>query len=168
MKKTEIWKDIEGYGGIYQISSDGKVISFMKGRDLFLKPSLVCGRLLVKLYKKKYSGNFKNVGHLVAEAFIRKPKKDEVLIYLDGNPLNNNFENLKWITKKESVRSARNRHRYSHQGQNNGMAKLTLQNVKSIKEDISSGKSIKEISEKYNVIPRTIERIRDKKTWSHA
>lgn len=66
----EVWKDIEGYEGLYQVSNLGRVKSILYGKERILKLSKDSGGYLqVQLCKK---GNKKKhlVHRLVAEAFI--------------------------------------------------------------------------------------------------
>lgn len=107
----EIWKDIEGYEGRYQVSNLGRVKSLAKTIDVggktkrfqperVLKPSKgVKGYLLVALYKNKRS-KMKRVHRLVAEAFIPNPQKMPSVNHKDENKENNKAENLEWCTHK--------------------------------------------------------------------
>ena len=94
----EIWKNIEGYEGKYQISNTGKVKSLKN--NLILKQSkdkhLYCR---VRLYKKS-TGETIGVHRLVAKAFIPNTNNLNVVNHIDENPQNNNIENLEWCTQK--------------------------------------------------------------------
>ena len=107
--ENEVWKDIEGYEGIYQVSSLGRVRSLdrvytMKnGRPYSRKGILMQlreekhGYIEVKLclqYKKK---NHK-VHRLVAQAFIENPHNLPFINHKDENKQNNRVENLEWCT----------------------------------------------------------------------
>lgn len=102
----EIWKDIEGYEGLYKISNLGKVKSLnyhMTGKERILKPGKDNhGYLFVILYKE---GKHKTctVHRLVAEAFIPNPDKLPCVNHKDENPLNNNLNNLEWCTHKYNI-----------------------------------------------------------------
>ena len=94
----EIWKNIEGYEGEYQVSNTGKVRSLKN--NLILKQQ--CDRygyFRVILYKNSKMSN-KLVHRLVAEAFIPNPEKFNIVNHKDENPKNNNFSNLEWCTQK--------------------------------------------------------------------
>lgn len=103
----EIWKDIEGYEGLYQISNTGLVKSFKKcqGRGYyntpfhFLKPSLSTnGYYDVTLYKEPKNRHKVLVHKLVAQAFIPNPDNHPCVNHKDENKLNNNVNNLEWCT----------------------------------------------------------------------
>ena len=97
----EIWKDIEGYEGLYQVSNEGNVKSLARyhvRNDRILKQShdkdgynIVC---LTKDNLKKWF----RVHRLVAKAFIPNPNNYQVINHKDENPKNNSVENLEWCT----------------------------------------------------------------------
>lgn len=99
----EIWKNIEGYEGYYQISSTGKIKS-LKYHDLKRKiPKIIKWRITNKGYaqiilsvnniQKRYS-----IHRLVALHFIPNPNNYPCVNHKDENPLNNNITNLEWCT----------------------------------------------------------------------
>lgn len=103
----EIWKDITGYEGLYQVSNLGRVKSLYDGghkcfRYLILKPSINNGYLYVKL---TVNGKCKSkaIHRLVAEAFIPNPDNLEQINHIDENKQNNNIENLEWCTRSYNL-----------------------------------------------------------------
>ena len=105
---NEIFKDIEGYKGLYQISNLGNVKSLHCNKEKIMKltirsknyPYYFVG--LLKNGKRKYFA----VHRLVAMMFIPNPNNYEQVDHLDGNKLNNNVENLEWVTPKENTNRA--------------------------------------------------------------
>ena len=100
----EIWKDIQGYEGLYQVSNFGKVKSFRastkfgKPEEMLLKPSLInSGYYVVTLYKQKEKHKFQ-IHRLVAETFIPNPLCLPCVNHKDEDKLNNSVENLEWCT----------------------------------------------------------------------
>lgn len=95
----EIWKDIEGYEGLYQISSNGKVFS-LRNKSI-LKERFNKGYVF---YILSNSGVKKNMAahRLVAQAFIPNPENKPQVNHLDENPGNNRVNNLDWVTAKEN------------------------------------------------------------------
>ena len=96
---NEIWKDIKGYEGLYQVSNLGRVKSERKNR--LLKPRLQKnGYLRVNLYDKNSKRSTKSVHRLVAKAFISNPNNLEFVNHKDENKTNNVVSNLEWCTAK--------------------------------------------------------------------
>ena len=97
----EIWKDIPGYEGLYQVSNLGNVKSLFRYRRKLSIQTQPNGYKAVVLYK---NGNkkFKLVHRLVAEAFIPNPYKKPAVNHLDENRGNNVVSNLEWVTNKEN------------------------------------------------------------------
>lgn len=93
----EVWKDIDGYEGLYKISNLGRIKSLKKGKEIILKPRKdKDGYLQVGLWK---NGNKKQktVHRLVALHFI--PNNDlfkTEINHKDENKENNNLNNLEW------------------------------------------------------------------------
>lgn len=101
----EIWKDIEGYEGLYQISNFGKVKSFRPWNRSFgekeriLKPTINAnGYEQVTLYRSQSDRHKFLVHRLVAKAFIENPEHLEAVNHKDENPRNNQVYNLEWCT----------------------------------------------------------------------
>jgi hypothetical protein len=103
----EIWKDIEGYEGLYQVSNLGRVKSLQSRWERREKV------LRINNLEKKYIqlslhklGNKKNmyVHRLVAKAFIPNELNALEVNHKDGNKSNNNVNNLEWCTHLENMR----------------------------------------------------------------
>ena len=100
---NEIWKDIEGYEGLYQVSNKGRVKSFHSGEGKIIKLGThPQGYKLVVLSKRGQTKTCR-VHRLVAQAFIPNPENLPVVNHKDENPSNNNVENLEWCTQKHNV-----------------------------------------------------------------
>jgi len=113
----EIWKDIEGFEGLYQVSNMGNVRTFYKqeidintGRfykivsdtPILLKQNndrygYRCLNLCKDNKRKKYL-----IHRLVALAFIPNPENKPFIDHIDNNSLNNHISNLRWATFSEN------------------------------------------------------------------
>lgn len=112
----EIWKDIEGYEGLYRVSNLGRVLSVRFGpktNSVPIKPAprimrqsrSSSGYLHVQLYKDGESST-KLVHILVARTFIPNPENKREVNHLDGDKSNNCVDNLEWSTRSENQRHA--------------------------------------------------------------
>lgn len=100
MEKIEVWKDVVGYEGLYQVSSFGRVKRLKNGKERILKPILHCsGYLYVNLFKNKIHEGFR-VHRLVAMTFIPNLNDLPQVNHKDENKMNNHAENLEWCDAK--------------------------------------------------------------------
>lgn len=108
----EVWKDIEGYEGFYQISNLGRVKGLpivtrfgeriKKHKERFLQPVVSKrGYYVVGLSKNGKSKTY-TLHRLLAKAFIPNPENKRAIDHIDTNRLNNSIENLRWCTDKEN------------------------------------------------------------------
>lgn len=102
----EIWKDISGYEGLYQVSNFGNVKSLNwrrtgKPKNLYLKAHNR-GYLQVELAKNGVKKSFM-VHRLVAEAFIKNPNGFPVINHKDEDKTNNCVNNLEWCDLSYNV-----------------------------------------------------------------
>lgn len=98
--ENEIWKDIEGYEGLYQVSNLGRVKSLYLGKERILKPGKHrCGYLCVALCKDGKMKTYK-VHRLVAINFIQNSLNLPQVNHKDENKENNCVWNLEWCDNK--------------------------------------------------------------------
>lgn len=92
---TEIWKDIKGFEGLYQVSSYGNVRSYYRGGRILKPKKDKDGYLEVCLRKNNKSKYFK-IHRLVAFVFIENTDNLPQVNHIDENKMNNNINNLEW------------------------------------------------------------------------
>lgn len=104
----EIWENIEGYEGLYQISNRGRVKSLERVdennhpiKERIMKPSMSLGYLYVGLRKQGKQKRMR-IHRLVAAAFIPNPNNKEEVGHKDETRTNNYADNLEWVSKKEN------------------------------------------------------------------
>jgi len=112
----EVWKDINGYKGLYQISNKARIRSIdryvnnIKGRALrkgkVLKQSIhINGYYKITLSKCSKLKTYR-LHRLVALHFIPTSSTKLVVNHKDGNKLNNSLSNLEWCTRSEDSQHA--------------------------------------------------------------
>lgn len=94
----EIWKEIPGSGGKYQISNYGNGYSLINNVQL-KGVNNGNGYLRVKLNERLFY-----IHRLVAMAFIPNPKGCKEINHKDENKLNNNADNLEWCSHKYNMK----------------------------------------------------------------
>lgn len=97
----QIWKDIEGYEGLYQVSNTGKVRSLNyrhTGKTKVLKQHTKDnGYKRIGLNRNGKRTNY-FIHRLVAQAFIPNPNNYPIINHKDENKTNNAVWNLEWCT----------------------------------------------------------------------
>lgn len=148
----EIWKDIKGYEGLYQVSNLGNIKSLEKiqvfpngglniRKEKALKPNKMSnGYLNVRLYNSKQKGY--GIHRLVAQAFIPNPNNYSQVNHIDGNKQNNFVDNLEWCDASYNQKHAIQ----------TGLKKVHKVKQYDLKGNyIKTWKSIKEITNYYNI-----------------
>ncbi len=106
----EIWKNIIGYEGLYQVSNYGRIKSLKRTINLknnyskrknILKTFINHGYIQIGLCKNGKCVT-KKVHRIVAEAFITNPYNKPCVNHIDGNKENNCVNNLEWCSYKEN------------------------------------------------------------------
>jgi hypothetical protein len=125
----KLWKDIEGYEGLYQVSSEGEVYSVRSER--YLKVNYSTKYPFVGLCKNGESKNY-FVHRLLAKAFIPNPDSKKTVNHKDGNKLNNSLENLEWATNGENQLHAY-KNGFQHSGEDHHKTKMTAGTVRRLR-----------------------------------
>ena len=126
-EQTEIWKDITGYEGLYQVSNMGRVRSLDKWykalylkhapvicrKGVLLKPNVIKdGYFAVSLHKDKKCKTMP-IHILVARTFITNKFNKPCIDHINGNKTDNRSVNLRWVTNKENQNNPITRRRLS-------------------------------------------------------
>ena len=184
------WRDIPGWEDVYQCSDDGKVRSLDREVEQVGNKGSICVRKLIgqELKPNKRSGyeyvslrqpgiQFTiSVHQLVLQTFVGPPPPNCEVRHLDGTRDNNVLSNLCYGTKKDNARD-RDLHGRTYRGEMNHMsrvkgednwsAKLTNDQVRSIRRRYCAGESIRSISTDYPVCWQSIKNIVSYATWPH-
>jgi DNA-binding NarL/FixJ family response regulator len=174
----EIWKDIAGYEGLYQISNLGNVKSLERkirankhGGIKTIKERLlsICynehGYKIVNLWKdNKFITQ--RVHRLIANAFIPKVDGKPFINHKNSIRDDNRIENLEWCTQKENMQHAYNSGSKKQKNcENHHCAKLKNAQVLEIRRLYKIGYTNKQISNMFNINSGTISTIVNNRSW---
>jgi hypothetical protein len=169
----EIFRDIERYEGLYQISNFGQVKS-LKRIDLnnhlleekILKNSLTLkGYFQTALYKDSKVARFAT-HRLVAQAFIPNLENKPQINHKNGVKICNEVWNLEWVTAKENTCHAEKMNLRNSKGENNFTSKLKNEEIIKIRNECKKY-TVPILSKKYNIDEITIWRIIKGEAWNH-
>lgn len=143
--KTEIWKDVIDYEGLYQVSNLGRVKSIYYKNGKILKPLQCTNKyLMVNLYKNKKSSH-QLIHRLMYEAFYGiKSCTKYVIDHIDNNKLNNDLDNLQYITNRQNSYKDRTSKSGHHNIYFNSGSYLVRLRINNIKKSIGTFKTIEE------------------------
>lgn len=172
----EIWKDVKGFEGKYQVSSIGRVRSldrltvdhlgrsyFTKGR--IMKLELIKGYHYVGL-SEKVTKNFQ-VHRLVAFAFLEPDENRKTVNHKNGIKNDNRVENLEWANYSEQViHSVMTGLRPKSVGEKSNLAKISEEQMYKIRELYKTGLfTMEELAKKFNLSNGNISNIIHCYTW---
>lgn len=157
----EIWKDIDGFEGYYQVSNLGRVKSLERIRianngksetaQFQVKEKILAiskqtqGYSQVNLCKDGTQKTHR-LNRLVAITFIPNPENKPEVNHIDGNKDNNCVSNLEWVTSKENTRHKlthglnKTRSRAVLKVDDNGNVVAEFDSIKSAAESVNGSK----------------------------
>lgn len=115
----EIWKDIPGYEGLYQVSSLGRVksleryITYCTGRIQLLPEKILkssqqsTGYYTVGLYDSNHKSKTFSIHRIVANLFVPNLSDLPEVNHKDGDKSNNSASNLEWASELDNIRHSR-------------------------------------------------------------
>ena len=108
------------------------------------------------------------VHRIIALAFVDNPLNLPEVDHIDNNKTNNNANNLQWISSSDNKSKIPfERRSVARQGERNGRAILTENDVLNIRSLYDNGTTIADIARKYNRGHSTILNIVHRHTWKH-
>ena len=98
----EVWRDVDGFEGLYMVSNLGKVKNMTTGK-LLHPTSGEDGRKILRLKDADGKPKMVKLHRLIAKAFIPNPNEYDVINHIDSNPANNDISNLEWCTQRQNI-----------------------------------------------------------------
>jgi hypothetical protein len=178
MEYKEIFMDVIGYEGLYQVSNLGRVKGLPKQVKMpngslkfyteYIKKSCISktGYERMTLNKNGVRRNH-TIHKLVYDSFIGIKIKKHQINHIDGNKLNNKINNLEYITASENIKHAfRIGLKKSFLGNTHANSKISRDVAIKIKYDHKNLYQW-QVAEKYNVSQQLVGLIRSGKRWPH-
>ncbi len=171
MTSAEEWREVPGYDGRYEVSSLGRVRSWVKSgpgghrrsEPLIMTPFEEEGYFHIFLRDGKKVTRY-GVHRLLALAFLGPPPtKDHLACHEDGVPSNNVVGNIRWDTQVGN-QADRLRHGTDVRGTKQVTAKLNEKQVLEIR--VRSGENQRALASEFGVSQAQIQRIITRKAWS--
>jgi hypothetical protein len=164
---TEEWREIEGFGGRYEVSDQGRVRSWVRGKPEVLRQHIhPLGYPVVTLYLSPLRKTIM-VHKLVLRAFLG-PRPDGLEgCHNNGVRVDNRLVNLRYDTHQSNMddQFAHGTHR---KGERNGKSKLTEADLSTIRARRAAGETYASIAKDYGVSLQSIHHVITGKTWSHT
>lgn len=133
-KELEVWKSINEYEGIYEVSNFGRVKRLAYDKTVcggskqhcyerILKPQIRKHGYLAVVLSKECKSKSYLIHRLVAATFISNPNNLPQVNHKDENPSNNNVDNLEWCDQKYNSNYGTSKERISAKLKNGILSK---------------------------------------------
>jgi hypothetical protein len=169
----EIWRDIEGFEGAYQVSNFGRVRRICERYD-----SIKTDKGLNRILREKRAGRdyksvcltwkkrreYRFIHRLVATAFLDNPEGLPQVNHKNADKSDNRVDNLEWMTASDNHRHA-SESGIAYRGSLNGAAILTAENVLEARRLNKAGITRKELADRYGVAYDTMSDAIAGRTW---
>jgi len=116
--KKEIWKDVIGYEGLYEVSNLGRVKSLKCNKEKILSPVInKKGYWQCRLYKNKIATT-KLVHQLLAQSFLNHIPNGNIYVvdHINDNKLDNRLDNLQVLTNRENCYKTQGKYSSKYKG----------------------------------------------------
>jgi hypothetical protein len=162
----EVWKPVVGYEGSYEVSDHGRVKSLARNIHRRDRWGGLSGRRVTGMLRKPQVRNGyryltllhtdrRFIHRLVLEAFVGPCPEGMEACHNDGNPANNQLENLRWDTRKANHADKRI-HGTLVEGYAHPAAKLTFAQIEAIRVEYAVRRNPTELAKRYGIAYRTV------------
>jgi hypothetical protein len=170
----EVWKQIAGYDGMYEVSNLGQVRSFYRSARApeiphFLSQGSLRGYRFVHIRRLAGGGYYCPLVHrLVAHAFLEPPTDPgHTVNHKNYDKADNRVENLEWMSQPDNVRHSKDVIPRLRGEQNR--SKLTQAQVIQMRERYAVGNmTLKELGKEYGIATNTVWTIISRRKWKHV
>lgn len=156
----EIWKNVP-YAKKYMVSNYGRVLSVFKYPPKLLKSAKTnkYGHVHVNIISDDGDTLTRTIHKLVMESFICMRPDGMVINHKNSIPDDNKLDNLEYVTASKNIR-----HAYIT---GNARRKLTIENIKEIRELRKKGETLVSIAKKFGIVNQMVSSIELGHAWSY-
>ena len=176
----EVWKDVQDWEGMYQVSSLGRFKSLEREKIIGKRGKKIIKSFIMKQNERKgylsilfYKNNdyiLRIPSHIViAKEFIKNLENKRTVNHINGIKKDNRLENLEWLTDSEQqLHAVKIGLRNNTIGEKSNLCKLNKKIVLEIR-DFYNKKifTVNELSVKYNTAISNVRYIVNRVTWKH-
>ena len=163
---VEIWKSVEGYEGLYEISNLGRFARLRNGERFIRRINYATSYPSVSFLKRNCDKTQKsmNLHTLVAKTFIGPRPNGYIIRHLDGDRYNAKASNLAYGTVEQNLEDSVKHQTYK--GSRNGRSLLCEKGAEAVRMLLEQGNTLSSIAKRLNVSIGTIHAIKTGRNWS--
>jgi DNA-binding NarL/FixJ family response regulator len=163
---VEVWKTVEGYEGLYEVSNLGRFARLKNGERFIRRINYATSYPSVSFLKRNCDKTQKSMTlhAVVAKAFIGARPDGCIIRHLDGDRYNAKASNLVYGTVEQNVEDSI-KHRI-YKGRRNGRSLLCEKGAEAVRMLLEQGNTLSSIAQRLNVSIGTIHAIKTGRNWS--